>query len=281
MADHPILFSAPMVQALLRECRAPGTGKTQTRRIAKKAEVRDCGSEELEDLELRGFEAIEQEDGRYLIWNPPHEVGDRLWVRETWQSGNSLDGPQLTYRATPDYFAIDAWDGPDEGAGPSFNYDRCPGAKFDHWLSDIIADDGPWRVSIHMPRWASRITLHVAEVRIEPLNKISKEDAAAEGLAILSKDDGRTWKYGIPDSDGWPGIVDFGWPWDQWHVDPVVAYARLWDRINGDGAWRQNPWVIATTFKPVLANIDDEERAALSAPHPEPVEGRNQGDPNV
>lgn len=105
-----------------------------------------------------------------------------------------------------------------------------------------------WKPSIHMPRSASRILLEITCVRVERLQDISEDDAIAEGLKAITKD-GRTIKYGIPDSDGYPGNDNHGWHWCDWNVSPVVAYKRLWESINGHGSWDLNPWVWVVEFK--------------------------------
>lgn len=108
---------------------------------------------------------------------------------------------------------------------------------------------GKTRVSIFMPRWASRITLEVTEVRLQRLQDITEEDARAEGLTCLSKDGGRIFKWGIPDRDGLPGEDDDGEHWQNWSLTARDAYARLWDAINGAGSWASNPWVWAISFR--------------------------------
>jgi hypothetical protein len=115
--------------------------------------------------------------------------------------------------------------------------------------------------SIHMPRWASRWTLFVDRVRIERLHAITPEGAKAEGLSCLSKDNGRTWKFGIPDRDGQPGDDDDGWHWKDWASHPIAAFRRLWNQINekrGHG-WDRNPWVIVIEFTASPANIGPAE----------------------
>ena len=119
-------------------------------------------------------------------------------------------------------------------------------ASYDGWVSKH-------RPSIHMPRWASRITLEIAGVRIERLQDISEEDAKAEGLSTVTKD-GRLYKWGIPDRDGLPGTDDDGWPWTQWDTDPRQAFRRLWDSIYGSDpakCWDANPWVWVNCFRRV------------------------------
>jgi len=130
--------------------------------------------------------------------------GDRLWVRETFLH-QSLPGypPATLYRA----------DG----------------------HSDEI---GPWKPSIHMPRWASRITLEIVSVRVERLNEISEGDAMAEGV---------TW----PDRNGAPNRP----PIDLKGVSNLriaaEKYCDTWKSINGPGSWAENPWVWVVEFKRV------------------------------
>lgn len=152
----------------------------------------------------------------------------RLWVRETWAVGSIYDAvkPSLV----------------DSGAKVAYVADARPsGLKL--------------RPSIFMPRWVSRTTLDITSVRVERLQDISAEDAKAEGLHCLTKDNGQTYKYGIGCArEGWPGSgrKDDGWRWTDWDVDPRKAFAFLWDSINGKRAgcsWADNPWLWCVDFK--------------------------------
>jgi len=145
------------------------------------------------------------------VKSPYGKPGDRLWVRETWAP--DFEPYEFIYRADDGMFA------------------------------------SRWRPSIHMPRWASRITLEVESVRVERLQDISEEDAIAEGIQANSKDGGITVKYGISDRDGWPGNDDHGWHWHEWCKTPREAYLKLWEKINGPGSVQANPWVWVVTFK--------------------------------
>jgi hypothetical protein len=212
--ERPILFSAPMVLALL------AGRKTQTRRIMKSQWPHD---------QREDHHALASE----LRHCPYGQVGERLWVKETWRACSSLDdlAPSLLDRSCQVEYVAD-------------------GARRAERLS---FEPGKTRVSIFMPRWASRLTLEITEVRVQRLQEISVEDAKAEGLAQITKD-GQLWKWGIPDRDGLPGTDDLGWPWVEWNADPRAAYARLWDLINGDrpgAAWADSPWVWAVTFRRV------------------------------
>ncbi len=160
--------------------------------------------------------------------------GDRLWVKETWGAHAHFD--------QTDWCA-----------------DRLSENDRDRWAIAYRAGWGPnqagcrWRPSIYLPRWASRLTLEVTDVRVERVQEISANDAVAEGFKKLSKDGGQTWKYGIADLDGLPGNDDVGWHWKDWSADPCFAFRCLWDSINaarGHG-WESNPWAWAISFRVV------------------------------
>lgn len=93
------------------------------------------------------------------------------------------------------------------------------------------------------------IRLEITNVRAERLQDISEADASAEGFPRLSKDGGRTYKYGIPDKDGLPGNDDIGWHWSKWCNNAREAFRLLWSDIYGAGAWDLNPWVWVIEFK--------------------------------
>lgn len=93
--------------------------------------------------------------------------------------------------------------------------------------------------------------IEITSARLERLQDISEDDAVAEGLKALTKDNWQTIKYGIPDADGLPGKDDFGWPWAEWKLSPVFAYKKLWEQINGPDSWDKNPWVWVVKFKRV------------------------------
>lgn len=100
---------------------------------------------------------------------------------------------------------------------------------------------GKLRPSMFMPRWASRVTLIVKDVKIERLQDISGADAIAEGAEITDQ----------LTMTGPMVRVAAGT-----YLSPVAWYHRLWDDINGPGAWDANPWVVAYTFVTIHANID-------------------------
>lgn len=122
--------------------------------------------------------------------------GSRLWVRETWAAPHAYD--HLPPRLIP------------------------KDARF-HYAADEERGGLLWRPSIHMPRWASRITLEITEVRVEKLNEISEADALAEGCP--------------PNATNAPDDIARFW------------YRLLWDQINGPGSWEANPWVWAVSFR--------------------------------
>lgn len=188
MTERPILFSGAMVRALLEG------EKTQTRRV--------IGQSPLKPLNI---------GCRYGT------VGDQLWVREAWNLARALrdcegivDDEQL-------------W------TGPLPKQDPRGKRVFDDWCVGYAADGGPppWRPSIHMPRWASRITLDVTAVRIERLQHISEDDACAEGCLPISASPPKGFAAR-----------------DQFQV--------LWDSINGKRpgcTWADNPWVWVVEFR--------------------------------
>ena len=144
MSERPILFSAPMVRALLA-----GT-KQQTRRVVKLRNGQYLPPSERADT--NGWRQM-------LRLCPYGQPGDRLWVRETWgidqaDNGGDRHWHRFVYRADP-------------GAQPLDN-----------------GTPVPWKPSIHMPRSASRITLEITEVRVQRLQEISEEDARAEGVQM-------------------------------------------------------------------------------------------------
>ena len=212
MTDRPILFSGPMVRAIL------DGRKTQTRRLAQlKAGLT------LDDIEWvpePGSLARRGVFRRDQIADPTYAVGDRLWVREAWHAARSLDSTPP--RDIPRDADI-------EHAATARNYAE-------------IGLKGKPRPGMFLPRWASRITLIVEAVRVERLQDISEADAQAEGFS------GRPY-----DSD------DFS---DEAPIMPYrQMFAHLWDSLNADRApWLSNPWVVAVTFRPVLANIDQVAR---------------------
>lgn len=218
MTDRPIIFSAPMVRALLEG------RKTQTRRYAWI---------ERKEGEWKGRDVVRAVPTIWRVVQP----GDRLWVRENFNTFGGGDPGVLVWAS-----------------------DWREGAKA-RGLDNIPDTEPKWRPSIHMPRWASRLTLTVTEVRHQPLQDIGADDAEAEGLKAVTKD-GKLIKYGIPDNDGLPGTDDYGWPWHDWRMSPVDAFQRLWCSLHGADSWGPNPEVVALTFTVAQRNIDKNEEEA-------------------
>ncbi len=214
MKEYPILFSGPMVRAILER------RKTQTRRIVKWKPREPGITLSLSGLGIGHYSTGVPDSGWVLrsrsgsgCWNdrsfPAHcpygKPGDRLWVRETfWYQPASFG----------EVCGIKYQDG-----------DESIVYRADH--EDAEVDDFRWKPSIHMPRWASRITLEIVDVRVQRVQEISEADAIAEGFGPRSA---------------------------------RALFRGLWDSINTNrgSSWDANPWVWAVSFKWMEAR----ERAA-------------------
>lgn len=223
MKEIPILFSTSMVQAIM-------VGrKRKTRRIINPQPIIDQHSGFTFDGKHKKQYSVHNWQDQFLDdfsrWMPD----DRLWVRESW-SPKYVKGCLNEFKFT--YPEICPW---------IYKADD-PAAKTGYAAH-------AWKPSIHMPKEASRIWLRVGNIKIEQLQDISSEDAIAEGFSCLSKDGGLTYKYGIPDNDGLPGVDNIGWPWQDWEVNPIKAFQTLWKKINGEESWNENPWLWVIDFE--------------------------------
>lgn len=207
--DYFITFSAPMIRAILEG------RKTQTRLVAMQ---QPAGR--LQGILTDTNEAMFGESD--LIRNCDlaplkYRAGDRLWVREA---------HYLTDDGESEYpvFAADQGDVDEHLANMQTTMASWPDIDWSKHLR--------LRPSIHMPRWASRLTLVVDDVRVQRLQDISEADAIAEGCPGFVSHDG---EYGEP---------------------PREDFHDLWNSIHGPDAWVANPWVVALTFTPNHTNID-------------------------
>jgi len=219
MKEHPILFTSAMVRAIL------DGRKTQTRRIGKfqKDDATELGVEYIGHA-TKGLEAVatyrafpDEGSARWGLCPCPYGVpGDRLWAKEThyWDRFEKLPTTK------PDDFPMDF-------------YYRADGECCEQIPECQCGSEGKtkWRPSIFMPRWASRITLEITNVRVERLQDISESEAMAEGVIVKPS-------AGIASNfcGGNPGAAQF-------------EYYALWESINGKGSWARNPWVWVIEYK--------------------------------
>lgn len=249
--ERPILFNADMVRALL------DGRKTQTRRIMKSQPTEGSGLIEVGTfapivIDRKGeqqpgpdtFGAF-SEDGEWGLKCPYGQPGDQLWVREA----HALL-PRTAYRASVGTGTIEQVEHPTDGYTAAVfreGFDRSGAPK--------------WRPSIHMPRWASRITLEIASIRVERLKAISEENAKAEGVRFTdfgtftpkgaaSLDMGETYHPFKPAQHLGYHVGDVSSP-SECHGSARGAFAGLWAAINGADSWNANPWVWVVEFKRV------------------------------
>ena len=204
MKERPILFSGPMVRAILEG------RKTMTRRVVKEWFLMDCPNYFDENNSAMNKPPHRHDDGEWYYETqtevdstlhcqlvcPYGRPGDRLWVRETMYYGGFDNF----------YFKAD-----NKGVGQD-RFNRLHALGKDR--------QGKVIPSIHMPRWASRITLEITEVRVERLKDISVEDCRREGV--------------------------------ESNVSSLIEFHDLWNKINGKKyPWSSNPWVWVIAFKPV------------------------------
>ncbi len=223
MTDRPILFSAPMVRALLA-----GT-KTQTRRVMNPQPSGIASATRF----MNASWTLMPESARCSVdfKAPRFAIGDRLYVREAWRcNGWATDVATIMYRAS-------------EGDGYTAMTEQYPvkGKK-------PLRTTGTWHPGLHMPRWASRLTLTVTEVRVQRIQEISAADAQEEGVERRSLKVRQIDLFGA-DAQQRAYIYLQACRWE---------YEDLWNHLNaarGYG-WATNPWVVAVSFSVARRNID-------------------------
>lgn len=233
MADRPILFSAAMTRALL------AGNKTETRRLAWGGDCGLChGSGRVHKTGTPSESHVgtcPSCGGGGQSPTPWQKVqpGDRLWVRESWRVTSNRDTIKprdLEPRKMTVMFV----------AGGSIANDVHGKWVADDWpatVPDVPAWAGKNRPGIFLPRWASRLTLIVTGVRVEPLQAITSAGAIAEGIT----GSGRHWSA---------GDLACG-------TDPVACFSALWWALHGIASWGENPSVVVTSFDVIRLNIDD------------------------
>lgn len=231
--ERPILFSAPMVRAIL------DGRKTVTRRPVKGLSSSFAVTAAADESPLN---AVCWNVGGPIIHCPYGKPDERLWVREAWAADAQVDAvsPRDLSQGEPIRY-------PADGAV------RQTGCS--------MVTPGKGRPSIHMPRWASRILLEIADVRVERLQDISEEQAMAEGCFFTD--------YGKACFHSGKGVRDaahcempesthqqrYGWMWDKTTSHEQClgsarhAFGNLWQKTGGD--WAANPWVWVVEFKRV------------------------------
>lgn len=251
---RPILMSAPMVLACLRE----DDPKSQTRRIFKQAaglslsvDFND-GVAELSWLYGDGPGHEVHEDIKRIAC-PYGKPGDLLWVRETccahevtdkeaesnaWNLMDRLDWEKPCYGLDGVLFKAD------NHFEPIHNTRQAAEAWGD--LNAYRGARGATVPPIHMPRWASRLTLRITEVRVERLQDITTEDAKAEGVETEDYFDRQEYFDNVL-----AGCEATGRP------NPRSEYEALWEKINGEGSWGANPYVWVICFEVIRKNVDE------------------------
>jgi len=220
MKERPILFSTPMVKAIL------DGKKTQTRRVIKpQPEEHVIIPDKINGLKWNGvnYGSITRDERGSIAETslaticPYGQPGDTLWVRETW---NVCD------------VGYDGYNGAFEAGYPLVT---IPASKPEYGNMVYYKADGneepPWRPSIHMPRWASRITLEITAVRVERVQDISEGDAIAEGIDT-------SWQ-----ETKYPNVF--------MQLDARAEFEITWDTINAKRgySWDDNPWVWVIEFE--------------------------------
>lgn len=234
MTERPILFSAPMV-------RANRSGlKTQTRRTRGLGKINESPDDwEYSGVDRNGIHIWNASDGTiksFALRCPYGVAGDRLWTKEAWRPRvahshgmNTCDCADIDimYLADGEYIYFDESKIPDD------------------WTLPKSADIGVGNVSsLFLPRWASRDTFDILDVRPERLQDITEVDAISEGLfakpypAEFGMAAGETYYWGIPP-------IPDGGGFDT----AIQCYACLWESINGEGSWGANPWLWRIRYK--------------------------------
>lgn len=229
MKARPILFSGPMVRALL------DGRKTQTRRTIKPQPNNDPAKHH----PIAPYRTTSG-DWNWVLKATGHGTGDPfpcpygtpgdlLWVRESWAINmRATDLLKVFYKAH-------------ESASHTEMH-RLISAE---GISQKYQPTWPrFKPSIHMPRWASRITLEITDVRVERLQTISNKDGLAEGFIEMPA----TGRVATSLAAVYMG--------NYWYT-ARHAFQALWSSINGEKSWSDNPWVWVVEFKVHRCNVDE------------------------
>lgn len=228
MKERPILFSAPMVRAIL------SGKKTQTRRVCKPAATLSFVVEVPDPLErgqVYNGSHFGDEDGDIQFASKYGGVGDRLWVRETFYAWGRWETRYSQKKGRDEWHFVDLT----ATSGRKYRYAAegdglipMPGRR-----EAVGVIPGWWkRPAIFMPHRASRIALEISGVRVQRLQDISEADASAEGVA--KHEDGKFSNY----------LSKSGFAFNA-----VSSFRSLWESINGADSWTTNPWVWAIEFR--------------------------------
>jgi hypothetical protein len=216
MKEHPIIFSAPMVRAILEG------RKTQTRRVVNDQRCVECADDDPKFLiyvHSRKCEGYCDYACRHPC--PYGEIGDRLWVKETFFAFGRWETRFSEKKGRDEWHFVDMT----LDAGKRYQYNLPEGYRPTQNRGGVIPD---WwkRPGIFMPRVASRIALKVTNFRIELLQDITEEDAQAEGVPMEET----------------PG-----------YYGSLPGFEALWDKLNAKRghSWESNPWVWAISFRRV------------------------------
>jgi hypothetical protein len=222
----PVLFSTPMVQAIL------DNRKTQTRRVVKMTkdienpEFGYTAFTQIGSISVRGKHA-NGEYGESFIKCPYGKVGDILWVRETWANTTNVNSVSDFPYGVP-HIVSESFDGKVHSA-----YIYRASTPDWQWLDDDgwTTEKSHWKPSIHMPKVACRLFLKIKSIRVERLQEISEQDAKAEGA------EGLNCQYIGAEHHG------------QGYTSYTEGFKKIWQDINGRVSWLANPWVWVIEFE--------------------------------
>lgn len=219
--ERPILFSTPMVQAILEG------RKTVTRRVISTQPDNECY---FETRLIDGVLEIDynQGDENPRVKCPYGKEKDILWVRETWRKYHHIDPVGGISNGEVIEYAADNHE-------PIIMVD---GDGFQMFNKDGSEKYIPWKPSIFMPREACRIKLEIQSIRVERLHDITEEDAIMEGIEVIRNtiQDSPVFKNYLQDG------VEHGYGY------PKNSFQSLWTKINGRESWEANPWVWVINF---------------------------------
>lgn len=232
MIEKPVMFSAPMVLAVLEG------RKTQTRRLAKARSRNSLLRGQPDDPQEKRHGhfgepwtdsyILDPGNADWIMKDAAHRPGEAMWVRENFRMDAVLDGKKPSEAPEP----CRVW----YEAGPAGNW--------------AALGFGKLHPSIHMPRHCSRIDLTCTATRVERLHAITEEDAIAEGLSYIPPSTGLNL---VPKGTRW-GFD--GLPPEEWQEDgPEAAYQRLWAHLHGQASWDANPLVWVYSFEVTRAPV--------------------------